>query len=125
MEEQKTAVEDLLEVGKAYAKTSFQLFKFTATDKVAEIVSGIVSGFVILILFVIVFINLNIGIAFVIGETLGKIWLGFLILAGFYGITGIIVYLFRNRWIKRAISNSVIRLLLNEEQTNNDHITDK
>ena len=122
MEEKKTPVEVLLERGQDYVKTSVQLFKFKATGKVAEIASKLASGFVILILLTFLFINLNIGIALFIGDLLGRIWLGFLILSGFYGCVGIIVYVFRDRWIKKPVNNSVIKQLLKEEQLNDEEL---
>ncbi len=125
MEEKKTAVESLLEIVQSYTKTSIQLVKLKTTGKIAEIVSNLVSGIVILILLVLLFINLNIAIALIIGDLLDRIWLGFLILSGFYGITGLIAYLFRNRWIKKPVSNSVITLLLKEEQLNEDHLSEQ
>jgi len=121
MEENKTPVEVLLDRSQAYAKTSIQLFKFKATLSVADIVSNIASGFVILILLILLFINLNIGIALLIGDKLGKLWLGFFILSGFYGFLGLLFYIFRNRWIKRPVANSMITQLLKEEQINEDH----
>ena len=123
MEEKKTPVEVLLERGQAYIKTSVQLFKFKTTDKAAEITSNLASGLIILILITLLFINLNIGIALLIGSLLGRIWLGFLILSGFYGMTGIVIYVFRNSWIKKPVGNSVIKLLLKEEELDDDKLS--
>jgi hypothetical protein len=120
MEEIKSPVEILLERGQAFAKTSIQLIKLKATGKVAEIISNFAAGFVMLILVALLFINLNIGIALLLGDMLGKIWMGFLILSGFYGFAGIVVYLFRDRWIKTPISNTVISQLLKEEEVPGD-----
>jgi len=122
MEEKKTPVEVLLDRGQSYLKTSVQLFKFKTTDKVAEVLSNLTSGLIILILITLLFVNLNIGIALLIGDLLGKIWLGFLILSGFYGLAGILIYIFRNSWIKKPISNSVIKLLLKEEEMDEDEL---
>jgi len=123
MEEQKTPVEILLERGQVYAKTTIQLFKLKATDKGAEIVSKVVTGFVILIMLTLLFINLNIGIALFLGELLGKNWLGFMILAGFYGVVALVIYLFRDRWIKRPVSNSIIKELLDGEEFNDENLS--
>ena len=123
MEEKKTPVEVLLERGQAYIKTSVQLFKFKTTDKVAEIMSNLASGLIILILITLLFINLNIGIALLIGDLLGRIWLGFLILSGFYAVVGIIFFLFRNSWIKKPVSNAVIKQLLMEEELDEDEFS--
>jgi hypothetical protein len=118
MEVKKTLAEDLLESAQAYTRTSIQLFKLKATDKVAEMLSSFASGFVILFILVLFFFCFNIGIALLIGEMFGKYWLGFLILSVFYIFSGLIVYLFRDKWIKRPVNNSVIKQLLNEEEIN-------
>ncbi len=123
MEEKKTPVEVLLDYGQAYIKTSVQLLKFKTTDKVAEITSNLASGLIILILLTLLFINLNIGIALLIGDLLGRIWLGFLILSVFYGMMVIVVYFFRNSWIRKPVSNSVVKLLLKEEELDENDFT--
>ena len=76
-----------------------------------------------MILITLLFINLNIGIALLIGDLLGRIWLGFLILSGFYGVVGILIYIFRNSWIKKPVSNAVIKQLLKEEELDEDEIS--
>ena len=124
MEENKTPVEALLERGQAYIKTTLQLFKLKATDKGAEIISKIASGFVILILIVLLFMNLNIAVALLIGDMLGKLWLGFLVLSGFYAFTGVVVYLFRDRLIKRPVSNSIISEMLKEDEFSEDDLSE-
>ena len=115
MEENKTPVEDLLKCSQAYLRTTLQLFKLKGTEKMAEIVSNLASGFVILILLLLLFVNLNIGIALFLGDLLGKIWLGFFVLTGFYGVVALVVYLLRNYLIKKAVKNSVIKILLKDK----------
>jgi len=124
MEDRTTPFEVLLERAQAYTKTSIQLFKLKATDKLAEILSKLASGFVILIFLVFFFINLNIGIALLIGDLLGKFWLGFVIVSCAYACLGFIVYLFRDQLIKRPVKNSMIAQLLKDEHLDNHHLSD-
>lgn len=116
--DEKTPVEVLLERAQAYTRTSLQLFKLRATEKLAEMVSGIASNLVILVIFILFFVNLNIGLALFLGALLGKSWLGFIIVSGGYAIIGFVVYLFRERWIKQPVSNSIITQLLKDETEN-------
>lgn len=124
MEDKTTPVEVLLERAQAYTKTSIQLFKLKAVDKLAEMVSNISTGFVIFVFFALFFVNLNIGIALLIGDLLDKVWLGFVLVSGIYACVGLIVYLFRERWIKRPISNSIIEQLLSDENVKDDQLSD-
>ena len=116
--DEKTPVEVLLERAQAYTRTSLQLFKLRATEKLAEIVSGIASNLVILVIFILFFVNLNIGLALLLGALLGKSWLGFVLVSGVYAIIGFVVYLFRESWIKQPVSNSIITQLLKDETEN-------
>ena len=116
MEDQKTPVEILLDRTEAYAKTSIKLFKYKATQKVAELVSDMTSGFVIGVIVILVFVNLNIGIALFLGDLLGKMYLGFLSVSGFYAWFGLLVYFFRAAWIKEPINNSIINNILQDDK---------
>lgn len=124
MEDKRTPIEVLLERAQAYTKTSIQLFKFKATDKLAELVLNITTGFAIFVFFAMFLVNLNIGIALFIGDLLGKVWLGFILVSGIYACIGLIVYLFREKWIKRPLSNSIVAQLLKDENVKDDQLSD-
>jgi len=124
MEDMTTPVEDLLERAQAYTKTSLQLFKLKATDKLAEIISNLASGFVIVVILALFFVNLNIAIALLLGDLFGKTWLGFILVSGLYACIGFIVYSFRNQWIKRPVCNSIIHELLMDENLKDDQLPD-
>jgi len=115
MEDKTTPVEALLERAQNYTKTSIQLFKLKATAKLAEVLSNMASGFAFLVILILFFVNLNIGIALLIGESLGKSWLGFVIVSMVYAFIGLVVYLFRHRWIKNPVRESIISQLLKED----------
>jgi len=124
MEDKATPIEVLLARAQAYAITSIQLFKLKATEKLAEMLSNLVSGFAILIFLILFFVNLNIGIALLIGDLLGKTWLGFVVVSGLYALTGFIVYLFRDKWIKTPVSNPIITQLLQDEDLEEHKLPD-
>ena len=47
---------------------------------------------------------------------------GFLIVSGFYLIASIVVYIFRNNWIKKPIDDLIVGKLL-EERAENETVT--
>jgi len=108
MEEKSPTLEVLYEKAEQYAKTSIELFKLKAIGKTAEIVSNMVSSLVVIVCFSICFFIFNIGLSIYVGELLGKLYYGFFIIAGFYALVALIIYLFREQWIKNPISNSII-----------------
>ncbi|MHB1687926.1 MAG: hypothetical protein ACYCVH_11180 [Ignavibacteriaceae bacterium] len=108
MENQANIIEDLFEKAEEYGKTSIDLFKLKAIDKSSDVLSSLASYLAILFIIFITMLILNIGIALLIGEWLGKSYYGFFILAAFYGILGVVLFLFRNVWIKVPISQLII-----------------
>ena len=118
MENQRSSLEVLFELIEAYAKTSLKLYRYKATDKVAELVSDMASGLAIVVILVLIFVNLNIGIALFLGDLFGKMYLGFLAVSGLYICFGLLVYFFRTSWIKRPVNNLVINNLLKNDDIN-------
>ena len=51
------------------------------------------------------------GIAIWLGKMLGEYYYGFYIVAGFFAILVIIFYIFREKWLKMPIANSLIENL--------------
>jgi hypothetical protein len=112
MEERTKLLGILVDRATDYGKTTCELIKLKALDKTSEVVSSVVPHSVVLILFASFMLFLNLGLAFWLGEILGKIYYGFFIVAAFYVITGIITHLFLYKWLKSIICNYVIRQLL-------------
>jgi hypothetical protein len=112
MEEKAKLLGILVDRATDYGKTALELIKLKALDKTSEVVSSVVPHSVVLILFASFMLFLNLGLAFWLGEILGKIYYGFFVVAGFYVFTGLIIHLFMYKWLKRIICNYVIRQLL-------------
>jgi hypothetical protein len=113
MENKIHFIEPLLERVEEYGKTSFELFKLNAVDKTAAVVSTSVSrGLAILVLFMFLLIA-NIGLSLWLGCLLGRVYYGFFVVAGFYGIIGVVLYFFMHNKIKKRVGDSIILQLLN------------
>ncbi|MFT3909793.1 MAG: hypothetical protein QM737_10240 [Ferruginibacter sp.] len=83
-------IESLFETIKDYGQTNVDLVKLKAADRISDIVSSLVANFFVLIALSMFIVILNIGIALLLGELLGKSYYGFFVLAGFYLIVGLI-----------------------------------
>src|SRR5664280_1677746 len=112
MEENSNLLETLLERASEYGKTSIDLAKLKALDKTTEIVSSVIPLSVVILLVVTSLLFLNLGLAFWLGEVLGKTYYGFLIVAAFYVIAGIFIHFFLRKWIKRLIGDYFIKRVL-------------
>jgi len=113
MEEKAKLLGSLVDRATDFGKTTYELIRLKAIDKTSEVVSSVVPHSVVLILFASFMLFLNLGLAFWLGEILGKLYYGFFVVAAFYILTGIIIHFFMHKWLKRIICNYVIRQLLN------------
>jgi hypothetical protein len=114
MEEKYKYMDSLVNSTEEYAKTSIELIKLKTVDKVADGTSSIVAWTAVVIALILFFITLNFGLAFWIGDLLGqKAYLGFFIVAAFYGLAGLILFFFKDKWIKKPLNNSMINQMLN------------
>ena len=110
-ESPKDNVEDLLNRVRDYVETQIELFKYKAIDKTADLISSIVSNIIVAITLMFFFLFLNIGLGIWIGSLLGKTYLGFLILAALYLITGLIINSSKNKWVKEPVTTKLIKAL--------------
>jgi hypothetical protein len=112
MEENANLLETLLERASEYGKTSIELARLKALDKTTEIVSSVIPLSVVILLVASSLLFLNLGLAFWLGEVLGKIYYGFFIVAVFYVLAGIFIHFFLHKWIKRLVGDYFIKRVL-------------
>lgn len=112
MEDNTRLLETLLERATEYGKTSFELVKLKTLDKTTDVVSSLVPHSVVVMLIASFMLFLNLGLAFWLGELLGKTFYGFFVVAAFYILAGIVVHFFMHKWIKRLVGNYFIRHVL-------------
>jgi hypothetical protein len=112
MEDNAKPIESLLEKAAEYGKTSFELVKLKALDKTSDVVSSFIPHSVFFVLIASFMLFINLGLAFWLGEILGKAYFGFFVVAAFYGIIGIILHFFMHKRIKKLISNYIIKRVL-------------
>jgi hypothetical protein len=112
MEDSAKLLESLLERAEDYGKTSLELAKLKTIDKTADIVSSLVPISVVILLTASFLLFLNLGLAFWLGEVLGKPYYGFFIIAGFYLVVAVIIHFLLNNWIKRLVGNYFVKHVL-------------
>ena len=112
MEENTKLLESLLERATEYGKTSFELVKLKTIDKTTDVVSSMVPHSVVFVLIASFLIFLNLGIAFWLGEILGRIFYGFFVVAAFYVLAGVVIHFLMHNWIKNLVGNYLIKRML-------------
>lgn len=90
-----------------YGNTRIELTKLTAIDQGASVLALLISHIMVVLTICIFTVLLSIGVAFWLGELLGTLYYGFLIVAAFYGLV-VTILLFTLTSIKAGIKNKVI-----------------
>jgi hypothetical protein len=112
MDDNSELLESLLDRATEYGKTSYELVKLKALDKSADIVSSLIPHSVVFVLIASFLLFFNLGLAFWLGELLGRVFYGFFVVAAFYVLTAIIIHFFMHKWLKRLVSNYFIQQVL-------------
>ena len=112
MEAPVSLIETMFEKVEAYAKTTIELTRLRALETSAKVITSFVSRLSVIVMFSLFALVLNIGIALFLGDLLGKIYYGFFIVAAFYLLAGILLHYYMHKWIKRPISEMIIKQVL-------------
>lgn len=102
----------LIEDTGRYIEAKTELWKLKAVDKSTKIAASLVSQLIVIFTAFIGIVALNTGIALLLGKWLGEAYYGFFIVAGFYFLLGLILYLARKSLIKTPFYNAVINKIL-------------
>jgi len=112
MEPETNFIEELIEKTVEYGKSSLELAKLKALDKISDIVSSLLANSVVIVILLSFMLFLSLGLALWIGKVLGEIYYGFFAVAGFYCIAAIFTYFFMLKWIKKQFGNAIIKQVL-------------
>lgn len=115
MTDSDSEIEKLIEKIEQYGTKTFELWKLQILKRSIVLFTSIVSnsGVLFILLFFILF--LSISISMVVGEALGKLSYGFLIVSAFYLLLFILSYFFLHKWIKKPLANMIIKKVLNKK----------
>ena len=98
-------------------ETEAELRKLQTIEKVSQAVSVSVAGLAVFIVCFFAFVFGSVAAAFAISEWAGHSWAGFLALAGFYLLIGIVLMAKRQSWIQAPLTNSIIRNFFDHDET--------
>lgn len=112
METPGDSIELLFERAEAYAKTTYQLSKLKLLETTNIVVTSVIARLSVILMISMFSFVLSIAVALWLGDILGKSYYGFFIVAGFYLIAGILLHFFLHKWVKKPISELIIKQAL-------------
>ncbi len=104
-----------------YVNIRFSLGRLKTAEKVSVLAGRLMAGMVLAFMAGIFLILVSIAAAIVVGKWFDNQWLGFLIVAAFYLLIGIIVWLARGPLIQLPVMNSIIHQLFAEDEEDQKH----
>lgn len=112
MENKPTNLEELFYKLKEYGDIRLDLFRLKSINKISGILSTLMGVLIMVILLFLVIVCITIGIALLLGAWLGKAYYGFFIVSGLYIIIGLVLYKNRDKYLKKPVSDKLIKELL-------------
>jgi hypothetical protein len=112
METPGDSIELLFLRAEAYAKTTYELSKLKLLETTNIVVTSVIARLSVIMMISMFSFVLSIAVALWLGDILGKSYYGFFIVAGFYLIAGIFLHFFLHRWVKKPISELIIKQAL-------------
>ena len=100
---------------KQYAESKMELFRLEIADRIANTVSSLSSIILITVFSLFIFMFLSIGAAMWINKTYNDSSMGFFVVGGFYLLITIILYAFREKFIKVPVINILLHKLHSDE----------
>ena len=113
-------IEGLTDNVKEYVSTNIELARLNIAEKTSMVIGNLIAVSVVAILFLFVIIFGSIAGAYVISDLIGKPYTGFLIVAGFYLLLGIVIWVTRERFIQSPVMNTMIKQLLKKDEEDVD-----
>lgn len=92
-----------------YSITHIELIKLRTIHKIIKVISAVFPDFIVSAFFVIFLLFVNLGLAFWLGDALGRVYFGFLLVASIYFILGLLLHFFFRGWLKKTVANYFIR----------------
>jgi Fe2+ transport system protein B len=115
--DKSTFFNDLKNLVIEYIQTRLELTRLSAFEKIAKIVTYLIVGFVLALFFFFGLFFLSLMLGFYLSDLLDSQFAGFGIVAGMYFGFFFIFLLAGNSWMGRKITDNIIRILFEKNQT--------
>ena len=120
MESTFAKIEELADHVKDYVKTKVASVKLNVAAKTSRLISNLIAGLIVAGVFSLFIIFGSVAAALALSAWIGKMYAGFLIVAGIYLLAGIIVWNGCERILRIPIMNSMIKQLFKDDEDEKD-----
>jgi hypothetical protein len=120
--DKSTFFADLQRLVVDYVKTRLELTQLVAFEKISKIVAYLVIGVILALLFFFGLLFASVVLGIFLSDLLGSTLVGFGIIALIYLLVFMVILSLRNKLIAPVIINSIIKILYERSQSDEDEI---
>ncbi len=116
METLFTRIEELTGHFKEYVDNRIAVVKLRFAEKASAVVAGLLASLAVVFIFVCFIVFASVALAFVLSALIGKMYAGFLIVAGLYLLAAIIIWWGKEKLLRLPIMNAIIQKIFDKEK---------
>lgn len=109
MKEPEEEDQGIIDKIKEYVKVRKELTILNVADKTSQIFANLITDSIVILFITVAFLFGSIGLSLYLCEAMGNSYSGFLIVAGFYLLIGLIIYAIKDKYLDKLIINGVIK----------------
>lgn len=110
-------LEELTDSLKQYLLLNIEILKLEATNQISAIGSSVASSLIVGVSAFLFVFTLSIGLGFYLSALLGDTYSGFAIIAAFYFLLCIILFIGRKKLIEKPLREKMIEKILEEKES--------
>ena len=116
MENVLVKVEELADSLKEYANVRIDMVRFEAAEKTSKVVSDLSARIAVAVIALLFLFFFGMALGYALADLTGRTWLGFLIVAAFYFVICLWIWLAREHVFRLPVMNSMIKHLSGDEK---------
>ena len=120
MDQDFNKAETFVDQVKEYVNIRLAQLKLSFAEKTSKVIALVIAVVMLALVFFLFLVLVCVAGAIVIGQWLENFWLGFLAMAGIVLLAGFILWISKDRLIRRPIMNALINSMFDKEEDEKD-----
>ncbi|MFZ9388483.1 MAG: phage holin family protein [Chitinophagaceae bacterium] len=120
MSEEFKNVESLVDQLRSYVNTRVAQTKLSVAEKASRLAAAMIAFVLAALVFFLFLVLLSMAVAIALGQWLGNMWLGYLIVAGLVLLLTGIIWLAKDRLIRIPLMNALLKSMFDKEEDDDD-----
>lgn len=121
MEEVLSKADGLVSHIKEYVEVRVEEVKLEVADRSSKVMAAVIARIVVFLVLGFFILFASTAVAYVLGGLWGKMWLGFLVVSGFYALLALLVWLTRDTLIRIPMVNTLLKQMTKKDDDDDDN----